>query len=104
MYSADGAKIGRVGQVYLDDELQQPQWLAVNTGLVGTKQSLVPIQEAEFFGDRVTVPFPKAHVKNAPSISADGHISVEEEQALCDYYGLEYGTGTADRKTDRKSP
>src|SRR5215203_1443624 len=91
MYSADGDKIGRVGQVYLDDYSQQPQWLTVNTGLFGTNESFVPIDQAEFSGDRVTVPFSKDHVKDAPNVAADGHLSVEEEQALYRHYGLDYG-------------
>jgi uncharacterized protein (TIGR02271 family) len=94
MYSDDGDKIGRVGQVYLDDYSQQPQWLTVNTGLFGTNESFVPIDRAEFSGDRVTVPFSKDHVKDAPNVAADGHISIEEEQALYRHYGLDYGTST----------
>src|SRR5215203_5882346 len=98
MYSAEGDKIGRVGQVYLDDSSQQPQWLTVNTGLFGTNETFVPVDEAEFFGDRVTVPFSKDRVKDAPNVPGDGHISIEEEQALYEYYGLEYDTtGPVDR-------
>src|SRR4051812_19363363 len=100
MYSADGDKIGKVGQVYLDDESQQPQWLTVNTGFFGTNESFVPIQDADFSGDRVTVPFSKDRVKDAPNISSDGHISVEEERALYEYYGLGYGTQTVDRSDE----
>jgi uncharacterized protein (TIGR02271 family) len=103
MYSADGDKIGRVGQVYLDDYSQQPQWLTVNTGLFGTNESFVPIDQAEFSGDRVTVPFSKDHVKDAPNVAADGHISIEEEQALYRHYGLDYGMSTAADATGETS-
>jgi|SRR5215218_5949183 len=100
MYSPDGDKIGRVGQVYLDDETQQPQWLTVNTGFFGTNESFVPLDQAEFSGDRVTVPFSKEHIKDAPNVAADGHISLEDERALYEHYGLEYGSrgarGTGD--------
>jgi sporulation protein YlmC with PRC-barrel domain len=92
MYSSDGDKIGRVGQVYLDDTTGQPQWLTVNTGFFGTNESFVPITEADFSGDRVTVPFSKDRVKDAPNVAADGHISQDEERALYEYYDLDYGT------------
>jgi uncharacterized protein (TIGR02271 family) len=92
MYSSDGDKIGRVGQVYLDDTTGQPQWLTVNTGFFGTNESFVPIRDADFSGDRVTVPFSKDRVKDAPNVAADGHISKDEERALYEYYDLDYGT------------
>ncbi|MGZ4556794.1 MAG: PRC-barrel domain-containing protein, partial [Mycobacteriaceae bacterium] len=36
IYSAEGDKIGRAGQVYLDDETGRPEWVTVHTGLFGT--------------------------------------------------------------------
>jgi uncharacterized protein (TIGR02271 family) len=95
VHGADGDKIGKVGQLYLDDETNQPAWITVNTGLFGTSESFVPVQDATFSGDQVTVPFDKTKVKDAPQVAADGHISPEEEQDLYRYYGLSYG-GTAE--------
>ncbi len=92
-YSSDGDKIGRVGQVYLDDQSGQPAWATVNTGLFGTSESLVPLTEASFSGDRLTVPYDKDRVKNAPNVSEDGHLSPEDEQTLYDYYGMSYSSG-----------
>ncbi len=92
-YSSDGDKIGRVGQVYLDDQSGQPAWATVNTGLFGTSESFVPLTEASFSGDRLTVPYDKDRVKNAPNVSEDGHLSPEDEQTLYDYYGMSYSSG-----------
>jgi len=100
MYSRDGDKIGRVGQVYLDDTTGQPQWLTVNTGFFGTNESFVPITEADFSGDRVTVPFSKDRVKDAPNVAADGHISLDEERALYEYYELDYGSAGTETDGD----
>ncbi|MDO5053316.1 MAG: PRC-barrel domain-containing protein, partial [Pseudoclavibacter sp.] len=33
---SDGERIGKVGQVYLDDQTQEPNWVTVKTGLFGT--------------------------------------------------------------------
>ena len=41
--SADGDKIGSVGQVYADDADGQPTWVTVKTGLFGTSESFVPL-------------------------------------------------------------
>jgi len=51
LYSADGAKIGTVAQVYLDDVTGQPEWATVQTGMFGTKESFVPISQSEFSGE-----------------------------------------------------
>ncbi|MDQ3715282.1 MAG: PRC-barrel domain-containing protein, partial [Actinomycetota bacterium] len=43
---SSGDKIGKVSQVYLDDTSGQPKWVTVNTGLFGTKESFVPLEQA----------------------------------------------------------
>ena len=92
-YDRDGDKIGKVGQVYYDDATDQPTWVTVNTGLFGTHESFVPVSGAELSGDRVTLAYDKAMVKDAPKIAEDGHLSPQEEQQLYRYYGVDYGAG-----------
>jgi uncharacterized protein (TIGR02271 family) len=98
-YGSDGSKIGSVGQVYLDDQTGQPAWVTVNTGLFGTNESFVPLSEASFAGDRLTVPYDKNKVKGAPNVAADGHLSPEEERELYSYYGVGYSDGDYDTTT-----
>jgi uncharacterized protein (TIGR02271 family) len=98
-YDSDGDKIGKVGQVYLDDETNQPAWVTVNTGLFGTSESFAPIENASFSGDRLTLGYDKDKVKGAPQVAADGHLSHEEEQQLYSYYGMSYGSGHTDTTT-----
>jgi hypothetical protein len=99
-YDSDGDKIGKVGQVYLDDETNQPAWVTVNTGLFGTSESFAPIENATFSGDRLTLGYDKDKVKGAPNVAADGHLSHDEEQQLYSYYGMSYGSGhTTDTTT-----
>jgi uncharacterized protein (TIGR02271 family) len=93
-YSADGDKIGKVGQLFLDDQTGRPEFITVNTGLFGTKETYIPIADATFSGDRLTVPFDKEKVKNAPNVDAEGgHLEPAEERRLYEYYGLSYGSG-----------
>jgi len=65
----------------------------VNTGLFGTKETFVPLAQADLSGDTLRFPYDKAKVKDAPKIDTDGHLSPQEEQELYRYYGM--GTGTA---------
>jgi uncharacterized protein (TIGR02271 family) len=90
-YGSDGDKIGKVGQVYFDENTNQPEWVTVNTGLFGTSESFIPLSDATFDGDRLTVSHTKDKVKDAPNVGNDGHLSPEEERVLYDYYGRSWG-------------
>jgi len=87
-YDRDGDKIGKIGQVYYEANTDEPKWVTVNTGLFGTHESFVPLQGAEVTGDRVTLAYDKAAIKDAPHISEDGNLSVDEEQRLFQHYGV----------------
>jgi uncharacterized protein (TIGR02271 family) len=103
MVGPDGAKLGTIDAIYLDDETGQPEWALVNTGLFGTKSSFVPLAQAQDLGDSVQVPYDKQLVKDAPRVDTDQHLSEAEEQQLWRHYGLDYDSGytdTADRDRD----
>ena len=97
---AGGEKIGKVAQVYLDDQTGQPEWVTVRTGLFGTKESFVPLAAARMDGDELVVDADKDKVSGAPQVDEDGHISEQEEAEIYRYYGIgdagtpaSYGTG-----------
>jgi uncharacterized protein (TIGR02271 family) len=93
---SNGDKIGKVGQLFLDDETGRPEFVTVNTGLFGTKETFLPIAEATISGDQLVVPFTKDKVKDAPNVDADGgHLDKPEEQRLYEYYGMSYDKGTS---------
>jgi uncharacterized protein (TIGR02271 family) len=94
VYDESGEKIGSASEVYLDDETGSPEWVTVRTGLFGTKESFVPIRDADLTDDGVRVPISKERVKDAPKIDTDGHLSPQEEQELYRYYGMGAGTDT----------
>jgi uncharacterized protein (TIGR02271 family) len=93
-HGADG-KLGTVGEVYLDDETGRPEWATVRTGLFGTKESFVPLAEANLSGSDLRLPYDTDKVKHAPKIDTDGHLSPSEEAELYRYYGLGSGTDTS---------
>jgi uncharacterized protein (TIGR02271 family) len=97
VYDADGDKIGTASEVFLDDQSGNPEWVTVKTGLFGTKETFVPIRDADLTENGVRVPVSKAAVKDAPKIDAEGHLSPQEEQELYRHYGLGMGTGTTGR-------
>jgi uncharacterized protein (TIGR02271 family) len=104
-YAADGEKIGRVGQLYFDDQTGQPEVVTVNTGLFGTNESFVPLSEATTAKGALRVPYTKEEVKGAPNVSVgDGHLDEAQEEELYAYYGLGYSQGDADASTTGFEP
>jgi len=92
----DGDKIGTIEEIYMDAETGKPEWLAVTTGLFGSKVSFIPLAEASESGGEVRVPYDKQQVKDAPNAEADGELSQEEEAALYSHYGLDYSETRSD--------
>lgn len=84
----DGDRVGKIVEVYLDEEAAQPEWLAVLTGLFGRRVSFVPLFGATLKGDVVVISWSKPTVKDAPNAEADVWLSPSEEQQLYDYYGM----------------
>lgn len=93
VYDSEGAKVGSVGQVYVDSQTQEPEFVTVNIGLFGTKENFIPFGATDHSPEGLRVPFTKAYIKDAPNIDVDGHLSVEEEQRLWDYYSSARDTG-----------
>ncbi len=60
----------------------EPEWLAVSTGLFGSRVSFVPLAEAQRDGDDIRVPYSKDQVKDSPNAEADGALSQDEESRL----------------------
>ena len=95
VYDNSGDKVGKVGQVYLDDATGEPSWATVSTGFFGTAETFVPLQDARFDGDSLHVTHDKDKIKDAPRVEVDQHLSETEEAELYRYYGLEWGGGYA---------
>ena len=91
-------KVGKVGQIFLDDQTGQPEWATVNTGFFGSSESFVPLAEADVQGDQIRVPYSKDQIKNAPNVDADdgGHLDQSEEHNLYQHYGLDYSEQRSD--------
>jgi uncharacterized protein (TIGR02271 family) len=94
----NGDKIGVIADIYYDDATDQPEWITVKTGLLGTRSSFVPLHGADSDGENLRLPYEKSQVKDAPNIDTDGSLTPDEERTLYDYYGR-----GADFDTDRST-
>jgi uncharacterized protein (TIGR02271 family) len=96
LVSQDGDKIGTIDEIYVDEQTGKPEWLAVSTGLFGSRVSFVPLAEAQRDGDDIRVPYAKDQVKDSPNADADGALSQDEESRLYRHYGLDYSESRSD--------
>ena len=87
---ASGDKIGKLEEIYLDQETDQPEWALVKTGMFGSKSSFVPLDGASPDGDSVRVAFEKDQINDAPKVDAGQDLSPQEEQQLYAHYGRQY--------------
>ncbi len=90
----NGAKLGKIGQIYVDDQTGQPLWVTITTGMFGTKQSFAPLYGSRSDGGDLHLAVTKDMVTDAPGVEADGHIEDSENEALYTYYSGYLG-GTA---------
>jgi uncharacterized protein (TIGR02271 family) len=98
VFGANDVKIGSAAHVFTDDRTGQPEFVSVRTGLFGMKESVVPLNGADFVGDGLRVPFDKDRVSHAPRIDSGHDLSQAEEDQLYQYYGASMGKGMADRE------
>jgi uncharacterized protein (TIGR02271 family) len=93
MIDRDGGLVGRIDEIYVDDDSGQPEWALVSIGLAGTRSTFVPIAQATTAGGEVRVPYDKQLIEGAPGIQLDRRLSVTEERQLFRHYGLDHGAG-----------
>lgn len=101
VYDPSGLKIGSVGQVYLANG-GHPAWISVRTGLFGTNESLVPLDEASRLDrDSLHVSATRSMVRNAPRITADnGQLTDHSSAELYRYYNMK-APAAGERRPDQ---
>jgi stress response protein YsnF len=95
-YGANGDKLGTVESFFVDDRTGAPTWVAVLTGLFGTRHSIMPAVDATFDeAGGLRVPVTAEAVKSAPQLAGD-HLTPDDEASLRRHYGVgEAGLGEA---------
>jgi hypothetical protein len=110
VYSANGERIGKLGQIYVDDQTGEPSWVTIDTGLFGLKTSFAPLDGARIDSDGLHLRYDEELVKDAPRIDPDGTLTPAEEERLYLHYGLAETTAgtrtgdTAERADDVAAP
>ncbi|HET8601833.1 MAG TPA: PRC-barrel domain-containing protein [Segeticoccus sp.] len=90
-----GAKVGTLEALYFDTARDVPTFATVKSGFLGRhKLIFVPLADAVVSPDYLKVAEEKDTIKKAPSMEVDGALSVEDEPAIFEHYGLVYERGS----------
>ena len=84
----EGHKVGTVGQVFVDPHTGNPNWVTVKTGLFGSSESFVPLEQAAEAEGELRIPYGKDAVKHAPRFDSDAELTHRQEEELYAYYAL----------------
>jgi sporulation protein YlmC with PRC-barrel domain len=87
----DGQKIGKLQDVYVDVETDEPQFGTIKEGFIGRHLTFVPLGRITVGPDELQVPVAKARVEAAPNIELHGEeLSQADESALYHHFELNY--------------
>ncbi|APY89393.1 PRC-barrel domain containing protein [Streptomyces alfalfae] len=88
-FDRNGAKIGTIDEIYLDDATGAPEWAAIRTGLF-SRDAFVPLEPSELVDDgTLRIPFDRALIRDAPDFGVGRHLSPAQELQLYHHYGLD---------------
>lgn len=90
VYDQHYEKVGRIDDIFVDAN-DEPEYIGVKTGFLGTKSTLVPIEIVRVNDRRrlVEVAADGETIKHAPTFDNDGDITPEYEDRVHGYFGLE---------------
>ena len=87
----DGEKIGKLQDVYVDVETDEPQFATVKEGFIGRHLTFVPLGGITVGPDALQVTVSKEQVESAPNIEQHGEeLSQADESALYHHFELNY--------------
>ncbi len=86
-----GEKIGKLEDVYVDVETDEPQFATVKEGFIGHHLTFVPLGGVKVGPDGLQVAVAREQVQDAPNIEQHGEeLSQADESALYHHYELNY--------------
>ena len=87
----DGESIGKLQDVYVDVETDEPQFGTVKEGFLDRHLTFVPLAGVEVGPDELRVTVLKEQVKSAPDLDLHGQeMTQEDESALYHHFEMNY--------------
>ncbi len=87
----NGEKIGKLQDVYVDVENDEPQFATVKEGFIGRHLTFVPLAGLTIGPDDLQVTVTKDQVQSAPNIDLQGdELSQADESSLYHHFEMNY--------------
>lgn len=87
----NGEKIGKLHDVYVDVETDEPQFATVKEGLIGRHLTFVPLGGIQVGPDDLQVSVTKEQVRSAPDIDMHGEeLTQADESRLYHHFEINY--------------
>jgi hypothetical protein len=87
----NGEKIGKLQDIYVDVETDEPQFATVKEGLIGRHLTFVPLTGIRIGPDDLQVATTKEQVRSAPEIEMHGEeLSQADESTLYHHFEMNY--------------
>jgi uncharacterized protein (TIGR02271 family) len=96
VYDQSGEKIGKVDDLFVD-ESDQPEYIGVKMGFLGTSSTLIPwdvVSNVDDQGGRIELSADKETAKNGPAFDDDREITPDFEHQVYSYYGFQHASTT----------
>jgi hypothetical protein len=91
LIDVNGEKIGKLQDVYVDVETDEPQFGTVKEGFIGRHLTFVPLGVIQIGPDYLQVGVTKEQVQSAPDIDIHGgELSQADESSLYHHFELNY--------------
>jgi hypothetical protein len=91
LFDRNGERIGRLQDVYVDVETDEPQFGTVKEGFIQRHLTFVPLGGIQVGPDNLQVTATKEQVRSAPDIAMHGEeLSQADESALYHHFEMNY--------------
>src|SRR5437588_11498738 len=91
LFDRNGERIGKLQDVYVDVETDEPQFATVKEGFIGRHLTFVPLGGIKVGPEDLQVGVSQEQIKDAPNIEQHGEeLSQADESALYHHYELNY--------------
>jgi hypothetical protein len=87
VYDRKDEKIGKLGDLYLDEATGRAAYAGVRTGLFGRHESIIPLREVTERNGDLVVPYDAELVRDAPAIDPEAALDDAEQERLARHYG-----------------
>jgi uncharacterized protein (TIGR02271 family) len=103
VYDNAGQKIGDIQRVFFD-QANEPAWVAVQGGRIGTREALVPLTGSQMGPNGLVVAVGTDVVRAAPAIEAGNELNIGDAAQLNRYYESALATSPSMQSPGQPAP